>query len=57
MDRVTEIINFWFGNPDRSVGKPRSVWFKSDPNVDRIIQEKFTDTELTFLARPDAFRG
>jgi uncharacterized protein (DUF924 family) len=48
MDRVTEIIDFWFGNSDRterdrSVGKPRSVWFKSDPDFDRIIQEKFAD--------------
>jgi uncharacterized protein (DUF924 family) len=48
MSKVEEIIDFWFGTPDRlengeEYGKPRSIWFKSDPIVDSIIQNRFLE--------------
>ena len=48
MNKASKIIDFWFGNPDRLdadeiENKPRSMWFKSDLNIDRVIQERFTD--------------
>jgi uncharacterized protein (DUF924 family) len=48
MSTVAEIIDFWFGIPDRlengeEYGKPRSMWFKSDPIVDSIIQKRFLE--------------
>jgi uncharacterized protein (DUF924 family) len=49
MSTVAEIIDFWFGTPDRlengeEYGKHRSMWFKSDPIVDGIIQDRFLET-------------
>jgi uncharacterized protein (DUF924 family) len=42
MNKVTEILDFWFGKPETSeYGKPRPVWFKSDPHFDDQIQERF----------------
>jgi uncharacterized protein (DUF924 family) len=48
MSRVDEILDFWFGSIDtlnngEQYGKPRSIWFKPDPIVDREIKERFTE--------------
>ncbi len=44
MNKVDEINNFWFGTPDRlEYGKPRSMWFRSDPLIDREIKKRFAE--------------
>jgi uncharacterized protein (DUF924 family) len=48
MNRVDEIIEFWFGTPGRlddgeQYGKPRLMWFKSDPIIDRVIKDRFEE--------------
>ncbi|WP_373546430.1 DUF924 family protein [Chamaesiphon sp.] len=48
MNRGAEILNFWFGTPDtlhngEQYGKPRSMWFKSAPAIDRKIKERFAE--------------
>jgi uncharacterized protein (DUF924 family) len=45
MNKVDDILHFWFGTPDRdeNYGKMRSLWFESDPIVDRVIQDKFEE--------------
>ncbi|PSB55249.1 DUF924 family protein [Chamaesiphon polymorphus] len=48
MSRVDEILDFWFGTPDalnngEQYGKPRSIWFKSDPIIDREIKDRFEE--------------
>lgn len=48
MSKVNEILDFWFGTPDtltngEQYGKPRSMWFKSAPAIDREIKERFAE--------------
>jgi uncharacterized protein (DUF924 family) len=47
VNRVEEIINFWFGTLDRldnsEYGKPRSMWFRSDSKIDCEIRERFEE--------------
>jgi uncharacterized protein (DUF924 family) len=56
MSRVDEILDFWFGTPDtltngEEYGKPRfsngealpTMWFKSEPIVDREIKDRFEE--------------
>jgi uncharacterized protein (DUF924 family) len=48
MSRVDEILDFWFGTPDtlnngEQYGKPRSMWFKSAPLIDREIKDRFEE--------------
>jgi uncharacterized protein (DUF924 family) len=43
MNRVDEILDFWFGTPDtltngEQYGKSRSIWFKSASAFDREIK-------------------
>ena len=42
MDLTDSILKFWFGASDLSADlKPRRIWFKSTPDFDRKIHEKF----------------
>jgi uncharacterized protein (DUF924 family) len=47
-NKVDEIIDFWFGTParlegDEIYGKPRSMWFRADPIIDRVIKDRFEE--------------
>lgn len=48
MANFQEILNFWFGSPDRSnYGKPRAVWFSKNAEFDRQVKTRFlSDYEL-----------
>jgi uncharacterized protein (DUF924 family) len=44
MDRVSAILNFWFGDPTQpngEYGQQRQVWFKKDAAFDATIQQRF----------------
>ncbi|NMF85069.1 DUF924 family protein [Nodosilinea sp. P-1105] len=44
MDRVTDILNFWFDDPHRpssEYGQQRQIWFKKDPTFDATIRQRF----------------
>ncbi|XWK88796.1 MAG: DUF924 family protein [Phormidium sp.] len=48
MANFQEILNFWFGTPDRSnYGKPRDVWFSKNSEFDQQVKTRFlSDYEL-----------
>lgn len=42
-----DILEFWFGNAPSNgeeVARRFVIWFKSDPNYDKVIRERFTGT-------------
>ncbi|WP_035990337.1 DUF924 family protein [Leptolyngbya sp. KIOST-1] len=44
MERVEEILRFWFGDPaepNGEYGQQRQVWFKKDPAFDAAIRQRF----------------
>lgn len=44
MERVAEILRFWFGDPEDAAGEygqQRQVWFKKDPAFDDTIRQEF----------------
>lgn len=42
MSQATEILNFWFGQPEESgYGKPRDFWFGQKSQFDEEIQTRF----------------
>ncbi|MFB2896547.1 DUF924 family protein [Aerosakkonemataceae cyanobacterium BLCC-F50] len=48
MANFQEILNFWFGTPDRSnYGKPRNIWFSRNSEFDQLVKTRFlSDYEL-----------
>jgi uncharacterized protein (DUF924 family) len=55
LSRVSEILEFWFGNPARKeYGKPREIWFTKNPKFDRQLQTQFlADYELAVAGKLD----
>jgi uncharacterized protein (DUF924 family) len=44
MPEVTPILDFWFGHPDQpGYGKPREIWFRSEPEFDGEIRKNFLE--------------
>ncbi|TAE57199.1 MAG: DUF924 domain-containing protein [Nostocales cyanobacterium] len=44
MSEAAPILEFWFGHPDQlDYGKPRSIWFNSEPEFDRKVRDNFLE--------------
>ncbi len=60
MERVEEILRFWFGDPEDAAGEygqQRQVWFKKDPAFDDIIRQRFLgDVEQALGTALEAWR-
>lgn len=42
MSQAQEILDFWFGKPDRAdYGKPRDFWFTKKPEFDEQVRTRF----------------
>ncbi len=44
VDTVTQILNFWFDDPDRpntEYGQERRIWFRKNPEFDQTIRDTF----------------
>ncbi len=51
MQRVHEILDFWFGKPDSpEFGEYRRIWFRGGPAFDAEITTRFLDYHETALA-------
>lgn len=57
MERVEEILRFWFGDPEGEYGQQRQVWFKKDSAFDSIIRQRFLeDVERAIAGDLDDWR-
>lgn len=60
MERVEEILRFWFGDPEDAggeYGQQRQVWFKKDPAFDDAIRRRFLeDVKRALAGELDAWR-
>ena len=60
MERVKEILRFWFGDPEDpkgEYGQQRKVWFKKDPAFDDAIRRQFLgDVERALSGELDGWR-
>lgn len=60
MERVEEVLGFWFGDPEDAAGeygRQRQVWFKKDPAFDDIIRQRFLrDVEQAMGGALEAWR-
>ncbi|MGB6016173.1 MAG: DUF924 family protein, partial [Nodosilinea sp.] len=60
MERVEEILRFWFGDPadpSGEYGQQRQVWFKKDPAFDDAIRQRFlADVERAMAGERDDWR-
>ncbi|WP_353931674.1 DUF924 family protein [Okeanomitos corallinicola TIOX110] len=44
MSQAAPILQFWFGHPDQpGYGKPKKIWFNSEPKFDREIRNNFLE--------------
>ncbi|NES99887.1 MAG: DUF924 domain-containing protein [Sphaerospermopsis sp. SIO1G2] len=44
MSQAAPILEFWFGHLDQpGYGKPRSIWFDSEPEFDQKIRDNFLE--------------
>jgi uncharacterized protein (DUF924 family) len=42
MSQATDILDFWFGNPDTpAYGKPQPFWFEKQPDFDEELRSRF----------------
>ncbi|MGB3200843.1 MAG: DUF924 family protein [Nodosilinea sp.] len=61
MERVEEILRFWFGeqeDPEGEYGQLRQVWFKKDAAFDDVIRRRFLeDVERAMAGELDAWRS
>ncbi|WP_017298346.1 DUF924 family protein [Nodosilinea nodulosa] len=61
MERVEEILRFWFGDPadlNGEYGQQRQVWFKKDPAFDVAIRRRFlADVERAIAGNLDGWRS
>lgn len=60
MEKVAEVLRFWFGDPEDAAGeygRQRQVWFKKDPAFDDIIRQRFLgDVEQAMGGALEAWR-
>ncbi len=60
MERVEEILRFWFGDPadpNSEYGQQRQAWFKKDPAFDDTIRQRFlADVERAIAGDLDEWR-
>jgi uncharacterized protein (DUF924 family) len=60
MERVVEILRFWFGDPadpNGEYGQQRKVWFKKDPAFDDAIRQRFLeDVDRAMAGELDVWR-
>lgn len=50
MDRIADIIDFWFGilpGPDYFPEDKKQMWFEASPEVDRLIRQNFTQDMMS----------
>ncbi|MGG6237053.1 DUF924 family protein [Nodosilinea sp. AN01ver1] len=61
MERVEEILRFWFGDsadPEGEYGQQRKVWFKKDSAFDDAIRQRFLgDVERAIAGELDTWRS